>query len=134
MNQNPRVRALEPIPVEVEAQQLVVLRDPLHFISEALTVPVPVYLLLTLMDGSRNVFDLQSDFREQFGGRISATELENLLVDLDEHYILDSERFALLRDRVIGEFVRTPARPAAHAGSAYEADADALGKQLDAFF
>ncbi|HPS00765.1 MAG TPA: hypothetical protein PLA90_04420, partial [Candidatus Sumerlaeota bacterium] len=55
----PQLRPLEPIPVDLGEQQVVVLRDPFQFIEEQISVSVPTFLLLTLMDGTRSVSGLQ---------------------------------------------------------------------------
>ena len=132
MSANPRVRPLEAIPVELENRRAVILRDPWRFVTETLTVSPPVYALLSLMDGTRSVFDVQRDFREHFKGRVAASDVERLVAELDEHYLLETERFEGLRRRVLEEFRACPTRPAAHAGTAYEGSPDALRAQLDA--
>lgn len=130
----PSVRLLEPIPFEAEGKHLVVLRDPYRFVDEPLTVSVPVYVLLTLMDGRRNIAEIQKQFREQFGGQISTIDLEKLIEELDEHGLLDSPRFEELRQSILDEFDASPVRSASHAGTAYERDPEALRAQLDAFY
>jgi len=59
-----KLRPLEPIPIQAEGQQLVVLRDPARYVTNDVTVTVPVYLLLCLIDGTRSVLELQADFKE----------------------------------------------------------------------
>lgn len=130
----PSVRLLEPIPFESEGKHLVVLRDPYRFVDEPLTVSVPVYVLLTLMDGTRNIAEIQKQFREQFGGQISTIDLEKLTEELDEHGLLDTPRFQELRQSVLDEFDSAPVRHASHAGTAYERDPKALRAQLDGFY
>ena len=128
------VRHLEPIPVEVEGQQLIVLRDPFHIIENPLTVTVPVYLLMTLMDGARSIHDIQNAFEEEYKGRIGSQELEQLIGELDENGLLLNEHFAQLRDKAIQDFRDAPVRPAVHAGAAYAGDPSALLKEIDVYY
>lgn len=134
MIETPRLRFLEPIPIETEGQSLVILRDPYRFIDEPLTVSAPVYVLLTLMDGTRNHTEIQKQFRAKFGGKISAVDLEKLVEELDEHGLLETPRFEELRRDILKEFAVSPVRHAAHAGSAYDKNPDALRAQLDSFY
>lgn len=128
----PRLRPLEPIPVEVKGQQLVILRDPMRYIPRDVSVGVPVYMLLTLMDGERTLPEIRRDFLERFGSEIAENELEDLVRQLDEALLLDNERSTAMRRQVVAEFRDAAVRPAAHAGSAYDDDAAALGIEIDA--
>jgi AmmeMemoRadiSam system protein B len=128
----PRLRLLEPIPVEVKGQQLVVLRDPMRTIPHDVSVGVPVYMLLTLMDGERTLPEIRRDFQERFGGEVTEQELEALVRQLDEALLLDNERSATVGRQVVAEFRDASVRPPAHAGSAYNDDAAALAAEMDA--
>jgi hypothetical protein len=130
----PPLRPLEPVAVEADGQRVVVLRDPLRLMVDPVMVPVPVYLLLCLMDGTRSISEVRLAFRIQTGGEVSEKELRKLVRDLDEKGLLETERFETLRRQALQEFRDSPVRKAAHAGSAYAADPGALTQQIDAFY
>lgn len=130
----PMLRPLEAIPVEKEGQQLVVLRDPWRFQPNNLTVSLPAYLLMTLMDGKRTIPEICGHFAEQYKGNLGQEELEKFVLELDENGLLFGRHFDAMRERALTEFAKAPLRKAAHAGSAYADDPEELKAQLDGFF
>ncbi len=132
--QGPRIRPLEPIPVDLGDQQVVVLRDPFHFIEEQISVSVPTFLLLTLMDGTRSAVELQGAFELRFGHRLQLEEIQKVIQELDHLGLLDNERFEALRAQRLSEFHNQSVREAAHAGAAYESDPVALDRQMTEFY
>lgn len=130
----PQVRPLEAFPLEREGQDpMVLFRDPMHLAPEGLAVGVPVYLLMTLMDGQRSAEDVAAIFAEQYGGKVDPAELTQLSAQLDEHGLLLTPRFFEMRDAARGEFDRAELRPAALAGLSYPEDAESLREQLENF-
>jgi len=130
----PQLRPLEPIPVDLGKQQVVVLRDPFHFIEEQISVSVPTFLLLTLMDGTRSVSGLQGVYELRFGHRLQLDEIRKVIQELDHLGLLQNERFETLRQQRLSEFRDQPVREAAHAGAAYESDPAALDRQISGFY
>ncbi|MGE0494158.1 MAG: AmmeMemoRadiSam system protein B [Vulcanimicrobiota bacterium] len=120
----PLVRLLEPIPFEHEGQTLVALRDTAR-LAEGVVVLQPVaYFLMRFLDGSRTRSEILDDFRKDTGVSLPAEALDSLLGQLDAHCVLDNPRSR----GVLDGFAR---RPAAHAGTAYPDDPDALRSFLD---
>lgn len=134
MIKNPQVRYVEAFPVEIEGKQLIYLRDT-EGLAPGMAVPNVAYFLLTQMDGSRSVIDLQNAFAEQFDGMsVSTAEVTELIEQLDEAYLLDNMRFQNRRKEIEVEFCNALVRPAAHAGLSYPDDADELRTMIDGFF
>ena len=134
MNPVARVRPLEAIPIEIEGQQMVLLRDPYRFVPDAMTVSIPVYLLMCLMDGNHTTDQLRQQFLDRFGMAIEEKEIVALVEQLDQFGLLETERFETLRRTALTEFEESPARAAAHAGTAYETEPDTLRAQIDGFY
>lgn len=135
MDKRPRVRYVDAFPIEADGQQLIYLRDPEGLVPQSLAVPPHVYFLMTLMDGVRTVRDLRGAFARQFNGmEVPAEQVEALIQQLDEAYLLDSDRFRRFRRQVEAEFRNRPTREAAHAGKSYPDDGVALREAIDAFF
>jgi AmmeMemoRadiSam system protein B len=130
----PPVRPIEAIPVESEGNQLVVLRDPWRFIDGNMTVTLPAYLLMTLMNGERTIPDIQAAFESEFKGRVAAADVEQFVRELDENGLFLNERFEAIRNEALESFARSPIREAAHAGGAYAADPEALRRELDGYY
>lgn len=129
----PKLRSIETFPVDVAAKPLVCLRDPMRYATTPLLVPYPAFFILTLLDGQRSASDVQRAFTRQYGTSLDDGELDALLTTLDEHHFLDSARFDARRSAVDAGFHAASVRAAAHAGTSYPDDADALRAHLDAF-
>jgi AmmeMemoRadiSam system protein B len=134
MTSLPPARYFDAIPYRIDGEETVILRDPLYFLPNPVTVSVPGFFLLALLDGERSLEDVREECRERYGFDVPPTDLEQLVRQFDEHGLLYSERFQRLRTRVLEEFRTTPVRRAAHAGTAYESTSEALTRQIDDFY
>jgi len=131
---SPRVRPIEAIPFEQDGEELVLLRDPFHYQPNILTISVPAYLLLTFMNGKRTSPEIQQEFQKQFSAKISLADVQGFVEELDELGLLFTKRFEEMRQEALREFRDSKVRKAAHAGSAYEKDPQALRRQLDSYY
>jgi AmmeMemoRadiSam system protein B len=130
----PRLRAVEAFPVRLDGQELICLRDPGCVAESALSVSRAAGIILALLDGTRSLADLQAEIMRRHGVLVYREELAGLIDTLDRHLFLESPRFDAERARLAEAFRRSPVRPAAHAGHAYEAEPAALGARLASFF
>ena len=129
----PKVRYVDAFPIDIEGRQMIYLRDPEGF-APGLAVPRPAYGLMTLMDGTRSVGALQNAVTEQFGLRVANGDVEALIQQLDESFLLLSDRFQVHRTQVEEDFCQASVRPAAHAGLSYPDDPGELRTLIDSFF
>ncbi len=60
--ENPKVRWIEAVPFVQEGKELIVLRDTEGITENALVVSREIAFMISLMDGSRAVRDIQVDF------------------------------------------------------------------------
>lgn len=125
-------RDLEFFPVQHQGQQFVLIRDHLDLVEEGKAVGLPLYRLMTLLDGTTTVRDLQMELmREQGGVLVGADEINNLLVHLDESFLLDSDRFREARARIVADFTSRRTRPCSHCGKSYPENPLDLRNRLD---
>ena len=125
-------RDLEFFPVQHEGQQFVLIRDPLGLVEEGKAVGLPLYQIMTLLDGSTTVRDLQMELMRQKGGvLVGADEINGLLTHLDESFFLDSERFKNAKERIIADFTSRRIRPCSHCGKSYPKNPSELRVRLD---
>jgi len=77
MSETPPIarRDLEFFPVQHQGQQLVLIRDHLGLVQEGKAVGLHLYHMMTLLDGTTTLRDLQVEFMSQKGG---------VLVGMDE--------------------------------------------------
>ncbi|MEW6669385.1 MAG: AmmeMemoRadiSam system protein B [Thermodesulfobacteriota bacterium] len=125
-------RDLEFISVEHGGQQLVLIRDPLGLVPEGRAIPIGVYNLMTLLDGTTTLVDLQTLLMRQGGGvLVESDTVRRLVSQLEEIFLLDSERFRHARSEIASGFAKKPVRPCSHSGRAYPADPHELRARLD---
>jgi AmmeMemoRadiSam system protein B len=99
-----------------------------------LLVPLHAYFILSLLDGTRTMVDVQEAFSRRFGTIADADDVRAIVDTLDAHHYLESPRFAARRRDVDAAYHAAPLRPAIHAGASYPAEAAALREHLDGFF
>ena len=129
----PTVRTdLELFPVQHGGQQMILIRDRLGLVQEGKAIALPLYQVMTLMDGKNTIRDLQTELMRQKGGVLVGTdEVKSLLAHLDESFLLDSERFRAARDKIVAAFTSENVRPCSHCGNGYPEDPSELRKRLD---
>ncbi|RLB37861.1 MAG: AmmeMemoRadiSam system protein B [Deltaproteobacteria bacterium] len=132
-NRTPRVRRdLEFLPVQQGGKNYILVRDHLGLVSEGTALPPELFELLTLLDGSTTLRDLQMHVMRKRGGvLVSREEIERILSHLDERYLLESEHYLRERDRIITEFSAKQVRPCAHCGVSYPGDPEGLTRRLE---
>lgn len=115
---------MQPELLQVKGETFVSLRDPAGIQEEVMLLSPLAYQLTGLMDGENSRAEILDQARERWGVTLQAEQLDQLLNSLDERCVLDNATSrGYLRD--------LPCRPAAHAGSAYPADAQELRDFLD---
>jgi len=135
IDQYPRIRFVEPIPVEHEGQRLVYLRDPEGYANGGMAVPHHVYYLLTLFDGEHSVQDLVSAYADKFDDvSVNEEQVTELVKQIDQAHLLDNENFQDFRLEIENAFLDAPERESAHAGASYPDDPAILRGMIDGFF
>jgi AmmeMemoRadiSam system protein B len=130
----PRLRPLEGFPIDHKGQKMLGLRDPSGLTDSVATLPPAAVAVVQLCDGDTTRDEICAEFSRRYGSPLTRETLDRLLEQLDNAYLLDSERFRAYSAEVFGAFARSPTRAAHLAGKSYPADAGALAAQLDRFF
>jgi MEMO1 family protein len=131
---HPKLRPIEAFPVDVGGRDMICLRDPTHLTEDAVFVPREALFILSHFDGNHSILDIQEAYTRRYGQLLYSDGVKGLIAKLDEHLLLDNERFTAHKQRLIEAFRQSPVRPAAHAGTAYEADPNTLAAQLAGYF
>jgi AmmeMemoRadiSam system protein B len=131
---HPKLRPIEAFPVHIGGREVICLRDPSHLAHDALFVPPETLFILAHFDGQHSILDIQEAYARRYGELLFSDAIKALIAKLDEHLLLDNERFQAYKRQVLEEFRQAPVRRAAHAGEAYEADPARLAAQLDGYF
>jgi AmmeMemoRadiSam system protein B len=128
----PLRKDLEFFPLQHGGKQYVLIKDHLGLVQEGKAVELPLYQLMTLLDGSRTLRDLQSLLMRQQGGLlVGSDEIKRLVDQLDASFLLESDRFIRSRGQIVRQFASMETRPCSFCGHGYPLDPDELRKRLD---
>ena len=130
----PKLRPVQTFPIQHQGQTLIGVRDATGLTEQVAVVPEPVLFMMQLMDGEHSVLDIQAACTRRFGQLIASEKIQQVIDQLDEALILESERFRLHYENLVQEFRNLPTRPSSHSGNGYPEDPGELRKQLDGYF
>jgi len=123
---------LDFVPIQYQGRQMVLIRDHLGLVPDGRAIEFPLYEFMTLLDGKRDIRDLQMALMRSRGGMLVDTdEVKRLLAHLDESFLLDSETFRKARDQMVKDFASRNVRPCSHCGRSYPGDRFELEKRLE---
>jgi AmmeMemoRadiSam system protein B len=134
MSTRPRLRHVEAFPVQQNGTQGIALRDPFRYTEGIIFVPVGLLPLVQLMDGTRDLGDIQAEVMRQYGQLVQEEELRGLVDTLDRNHYLDSENFATYKKEIETRYLDSPVRPPYLAGQAYPTSREELDRLFDGFF
>jgi AmmeMemoRadiSam system protein B len=117
---------LDLMPSPLEDRPGLMMRDPFQYSEMTVIVPPLLAQALELFDGQSTDLDLRAWLTRRTGELQTGDLADQLLRTLEENGFLQSDTFFRLRDRKHAEFAAAPVREAAHAGSAYPEEPDAL--------
>ena len=130
----PKLRNIEIFPIQSQGRRMLCLRDPLNLAEEAAFIPYELLEIIRYFDGKHSILDIQVAYTRRHGGLLFSDNIRKLVSELDEKLFMDSEHFQQHQSNLENEFKNALIRKAPHAGTAYDANPEALRNQLDAFF
>ncbi len=111
---------------------MILIKDHLGLVKEGQGIAPHLYQFMILLDGTKNIRDLQMALMRQRGGiLIGSDEIYGLLARLDESYLLNSDNFKSAREKIVADFAAKKIRPCSHCGRSYPKEEKQLAKQLD---
>ena len=117
---------LDILPSPSKEQPGVLIRDPMGYSEAMIVVPWALARALDCFDGQHSLLDLR-EVLVRHTGSLDVTPIQEQLIEaLSQNAFLDDEVFAAVKDRRQRDFADSPVRAAAHAGSAYPAEPEAL--------
>jgi AmmeMemoRadiSam system protein B len=130
---NPQLRPVHIHPVTHQGRPTLMLQDPLRLNDRVILVPQHLGPVLALMDGTRNLDELRASLLVRAGLRLSNGDLQQLVAQLDQALLLQSERFQEACDAALTRYRQAPFRKPSSAGASYPSDPDQLETMLDAY-
>jgi AmmeMemoRadiSam system protein B len=127
----PLRRALDFMPSPDPQAPGLLIRDPFRYSDSVLVLPPALVPCLLFFDGRHDEDDLRTALVRLTGDNDVGPLLEHVTRCLREAGFLEDAAFDALREERHRAFAASPVRAAAHAGSAYPAEAAELGETLD---
>lgn len=124
LNKLPRLRNLDVTVMETEdGGRVVALRDPEGICSETVMLAPAAFVVASLLDGKRELKEIQTLFAGQFSGHVlTEAEINDVVARLDGYGMLDTPSYKTRKEEARKSFASLEVRPASHAGSGYPAD------------
>jgi|DewCreStandDraft_2_1066082.scaffolds.fasta_scaffold00357_46 AmmeMemoRadiSam system protein B len=131
----PRLRRFDAYPVRVNGRDFICLRDLEGVLDEPVLLSPQAFLVATLLDGQRDVLDVQAEYARRSGGDLLLSwDLQEIIEELDRYGLLETQAFTERRRQLEESFRNAPVRLPYHAGKAYPEDPEALRRQLSGYF
>ncbi|HEX2986613.1 MAG TPA: AmmeMemoRadiSam system protein B [Chloroflexota bacterium] len=118
----PKLRsALEPQWIQHEGRDALLVRDKLGISDQAIVLPEPLAVLVSLFDGQRDTAAISAAFQLRTGMRVSRAYVDALVQQLDDVLFLDSPRYEAAYRKVLDEYRNQDSRKPSLAGAGYPA-------------
>ena len=120
----PRLRRdIQPVPISMGSRQMITFVDPLQLSEKSPAIGRDAVFILQMLDGNHDMRDIQMEMMRLSGGSlVSLATIESFVEQLDQAFLLESERFIEKKRAFVEEFERNPKRRPWLADKSYEAD------------
>jgi MEMO1 family protein len=116
---NPRVRWVDVVPTVREGRQVFLIRDPDGLTDQSLIVSRDILFLLSLMDGSRSLADIQAEYSKAAGTPMHTDRIISVVRTMDDHFLLLNSRYQEQIGKLKHEYESLPFRNAFLRGRSY---------------
>lgn len=131
--EKPKVRPISAHPIIHEGRELILLSDTEGLIENPIVVSKDVLFLISLMDGTRTLRDLQEAYTRKFGSLIFTERVREILDFLDKNLLLENERYRNQLKELRESFEVHQERSPFHAGKSYPEDREELLRYISSF-
>jgi MEMO1 family protein len=132
--ENPRIRPIEAFPIRESGQELIGIKDPVGISPEIVCVSPETFFLITLMDGTNTLRDLQAAYLRRYGSLLYTETVEELIEQLNACHLLENRHFQDYLYHLREAFKQAPTREAMFAGKGYEANPEQLKAMIQGYF
>jgi AmmeMemoRadiSam system protein B len=130
----PRLRSdIDIIPSSYQGEQVFLVKDSLGLIPQPVLLRGAALQIIGLIDGMRSIQDIQVELMRIHGGIfIGSEDVEGMISQLDQAYLMDSQNYRQEKQRIMKEYAMRQTRQACLAGSAYPDNPDELQSYIQA--
>ncbi len=122
---------MDVIPTRREGKEMFFIRDPEGICEHSLLVSREVLFLISLMDGTRSVRDLQAEYMKASGTLVYTEYVNSVIEAMDNNFLLENERYEDHVKRLREEYQSRPFRNAFLSGKSYPAAEPELRAYLE---
>jgi len=130
----PKLRAIKTQPAAERGQTGILISDPLGISPKMVFIPDALALLLTLIDGTRDMGTILAGYQLRTGRFLDNSVLESFISDLDEALYLENERFARAYQTALNNYRSATSRVPVLAGKCYPPGIEELETFLRQYF
>src|SRR3990172_3244119 len=91
--ENPKVRPLDAFPMQIEGKEMIGIKDPAGISPEIVFVSHETLFLISLMDGTNTLRDLQAAYLRRYGALLFTDKIEDLIEQLNSRHLLENRQF-----------------------------------------
>ncbi len=132
--ENPKLRWIEAHPIIQDGEEQILLRDTEGVAERALIVPKGVAFIISLMDGTRALRDIQAEYMRVSGELIYLDDLQGLVDALDSQLLLFNNHYRECLAQMREEYAKNPVREPFLAGKSYAENRMELLAFIDEMF
>ena len=132
--EKPKMRWIEAHPVMHEGREAVLIRDGEGITENPLIVSKDVVYLLSLMDGTRSLRDIQVEYMRAFGELIYIERIQELVETLNVNLFLLNDHYKNYYEKLKEEYEQAHIRKPYLSGKSYPENKDELLVFLDEMF
>jgi len=123
---------LDLFPVQSADRTLIMIKDKLGLIEQDRAISPELYKVMVILDGAHSLRDVQIELMRHQGGRlVSMEEVEELVKQLDNSFLLDSPRYRDAKREIVDRFTAQRIRSCSLAGLSYPASEEDLRRRLE---
>jgi AmmeMemoRadiSam system protein B len=130
----PKLRNLHAVQTELSGRKVLVFQDPERISPDAVAVPIELAPIIQYFDGTHSIRDIQADLMRRTGQLIDSEQISKVVDDLDQHLLLESQRFFAHLDKINKAWDQADVRPPSLAGTAYPESGEELRSMLAGFY
>lgn len=128
------MRWIDAHPFVDRGNEMILINDVEGIMENSLIVSKDVFFLMSLMDGSRSLRDIQVEYMRIYGELLYMERLEEIVDTMDQNYLLLNENYRLRLTHLKMEYEYSSVRKPALAGRSYPANRMELIMALDEMF
>ena len=123
---------LDLFPVQSADRTLIVIKDKLGLVEQDRAISPELYKVMIMLDGANSLRDVQIELMRHQGGRlVSMEEVEELVKQLDNSFLLDSPRYRDAKRKIVDRFTAQRIRSCSLAGLSYPERKEDLRRRLE---